>query len=67
MSQLASSGFYILTDIVFVNEIKQYKTEYFPCVSLAESCSSTLGDDLEKNDVKLIILGQYFLNPYMSE
>ena len=53
MSQLASSGCYILNDIVFVNEIKQYNSEYFPCVSLAESFSSKLGDDLEKNDVKL--------------
>ena len=44
--------------VVFVNEIKQYNYDHFPCVYLSEFFSTTLGDDLWKMPItaKIIIL-----------
>ena len=48
MSLFASSCLYIVSQVVFVNEIKQWNYDYFACVFLAKFCSPTLGDDLRK-------------------
>ena len=55
--------------IVFVNKINQYNYDHFPCVSLVEMFSTTLGDDMGKVFItaKLIIYNKNIFKTIIPE